>query len=225
MIGPFDKPPFPIFCVNPIGITTRKYSGKERLIIDLSAPHGSEVPSINGVIPFPDFSMQNHQSRHKTHLFEQGKGTGFLKQTLPACLKFFPFTQIFAISLVCFGKGHFTSHFVSLLVVIVAPKYLTLYQSSMLDSHQQLQTSLHFSSSRWLPDREPFFSSSPPARRFGQNLLRARCPSFWRENDRSIHLFRVLGHYSWLFTALFTARKYLSYHFTLVELTADWQML
>lgn len=38
MIGPFDNSPFPIFRVSPKGVATRKYSGKKRLIIDLSAP-------------------------------------------------------------------------------------------------------------------------------------------------------------------------------------------
>lgn len=59
MIGSFDdKPPFPIFCVSPIGIVAWKYSGKKRLIIDLLAPHGSDIPSINSVILFLEFSMQ-----------------------------------------------------------------------------------------------------------------------------------------------------------------------
>ena len=38
MVGPFSIPPFNPFRINPIGIATRKYSGKKRLIIDLSAP-------------------------------------------------------------------------------------------------------------------------------------------------------------------------------------------
>ncbi len=57
MIGPFNKPPFLITCISPIGIATRKYSGKKRLIIDLSSPHGTYTPSINSIIPAPDFSM------------------------------------------------------------------------------------------------------------------------------------------------------------------------
>lgn len=57
MIGPFDKSPFSIFRINPIGIATRKYSGKKRLIIDLSAPHDDSAESINSLIPLPPFSL------------------------------------------------------------------------------------------------------------------------------------------------------------------------
>ena len=57
MIGPFSKSPFSPFRVSPIGIATRKYSGKKRLIIDLSAPHNGPVPSINSLIPLAPFSL------------------------------------------------------------------------------------------------------------------------------------------------------------------------
>lgn len=54
MIGPFDRSPFSLFRINP----TRKYSRKKRLIIDLSAPHDNvQVPSINSLIPLPNFSL------------------------------------------------------------------------------------------------------------------------------------------------------------------------
>ncbi|XP_076583733.1 uncharacterized protein LOC143319050 [Chaetodon auriga] len=75
MIGPFPSPPFPTFRISPIGIATRKYSGKKRLIIDLSSPHGSSVPSINSLIPSPDFSMQYSTIDHAIsliHLADQG---------------------------------------------------------------------------------------------------------------------------------------------------------
>ncbi|KAG1935442.1 hypothetical protein F2P79_019280 [Pimephales promelas] len=59
MIGPFKEPPFSPFRISPIGIATRKYSRKKkRLIIDLSSPHGSHIPSINSIIPALDFSMK-----------------------------------------------------------------------------------------------------------------------------------------------------------------------
>ena len=57
MIGPFASPPFPVYRVSPIGVATRKYSGKQRLVIDLSAPRRGPVPSINGLIPSPDYSL------------------------------------------------------------------------------------------------------------------------------------------------------------------------
>lgn len=60
MIGPFNSPPFELFRISPIGIATRKFSGKKRLIIDLSAPHGNSHPSINSLIPLDEFSLHYH---------------------------------------------------------------------------------------------------------------------------------------------------------------------
>ncbi len=60
MIGPFNSPPFELFRISPIGIATRKFSGKKRLIIDLSAPHGYSHPSINSLIPLDEFSLHYH---------------------------------------------------------------------------------------------------------------------------------------------------------------------
>ncbi len=57
IIGPFDDPPFPDYRINPIGIATRKYSGKKRLIIDLSAPHNDAAQSVNSLIPLAPFSL------------------------------------------------------------------------------------------------------------------------------------------------------------------------
>lgn len=57
MIGPFSRAPFPVFRVSPLGVATRKYSGKKRLIIDLSSPRNSLVPSINSLIPREPFSL------------------------------------------------------------------------------------------------------------------------------------------------------------------------
>lgn len=57
MIGPFDTSPFSTHRINPIGIATRKYSGKKRLIIDLSAPHNGNAQSINSLIPLAPFSL------------------------------------------------------------------------------------------------------------------------------------------------------------------------
>ena len=50
--GPFDHPPFTNFRVSPLGIATHKYSGKKRLILDLSAPHNynSNHSSVNDLI-------------------------------------------------------------------------------------------------------------------------------------------------------------------------------
>jgi hypothetical protein len=49
--GPFAAPPFSAYRVSPIGIAEGKYSGKKRLILDLSSPHNDAVhPSINDLI-------------------------------------------------------------------------------------------------------------------------------------------------------------------------------
>ncbi|XP_063312611.1 uncharacterized protein LOC134612189 [Pelobates fuscus] len=58
VIGPFDTPPFAVWRTNPIGLVTGKSSNKQRLILDLSAPHASATPSLNSLIPSEEFSLQ-----------------------------------------------------------------------------------------------------------------------------------------------------------------------
>jgi hypothetical protein len=59
IIGPFHTPPFASYRVSPIGVAIGKYSGKKRLIVDLSAPHDNPmVPSINELIEKEDFSLK-----------------------------------------------------------------------------------------------------------------------------------------------------------------------
>ena len=48
--GHFLQPPFNSYRVRPLGIATHKYSGKKRLIFDLSSPHNKADPSVNGLI-------------------------------------------------------------------------------------------------------------------------------------------------------------------------------
>ena len=51
LLGPFEEPPFETYRFSPIGMATGKYSGKKRLIVDLSSPHDSDVhPSLNELI-------------------------------------------------------------------------------------------------------------------------------------------------------------------------------
>lgn len=64
LLGPFDKSPFSVYRVNPIGIATGKYSGKKRLIVDLSSPHPNQVPgsddlnvSLNNLIDKNEYSL------------------------------------------------------------------------------------------------------------------------------------------------------------------------
>ncbi|XP_072306544.1 uncharacterized protein [Eucyclogobius newberryi] len=70
MIGPFTNPPFSPFRISPIGIATRKYSGKKRLIIDLSAPHGCHIPSINSLIPSDEFALKYATIDHAISLIK-----------------------------------------------------------------------------------------------------------------------------------------------------------
>jgi hypothetical protein len=59
MIGPFNNPPFASYRVSPIGVAVGKYSGKKRLIVDLSAPHDNlDVPSINSLIDKDTHSLK-----------------------------------------------------------------------------------------------------------------------------------------------------------------------
>lgn len=39
LYGPFYHPPFKHYRVSPLGVAVGKYSGKKRLIVDLSSPH------------------------------------------------------------------------------------------------------------------------------------------------------------------------------------------
>ena len=48
--GPFSTPLFPVVRINPLGLAVGKYSGKQRLILDLSAPHNDSHYSINELI-------------------------------------------------------------------------------------------------------------------------------------------------------------------------------
>ncbi|CAG2192356.1 unnamed protein product [Mytilus edulis] len=56
--GPYKIPPFNYYRVSPLGLAVGKYSGKKRLILDLSAPHDDDDNcSINDLISKEDCSM------------------------------------------------------------------------------------------------------------------------------------------------------------------------
>ncbi|XP_048257523.1 uncharacterized protein LOC124136362, partial [Haliotis rufescens] len=60
LIGPFYISPFPIHRINPIGLVEGKYSRKQRLIVDMSAPHDDCVnPSLNSLIDKDKYSLSN----------------------------------------------------------------------------------------------------------------------------------------------------------------------
>ncbi|KAI2647038.1 Pro-Pol polyprotein [Labeo rohita] len=91
MIGPFFVPPFCIFRVSPIGIATRKFSGKKRLIIDLSSPHYSPFPSINSLIPLKEFSLHYHDvDQAITLIKDAGRGAWLAKLDITSAFKVMP---------------------------------------------------------------------------------------------------------------------------------------
>ena len=58
LYGPFDTPPFESYRVSPLGLAIGKYSGKKRLIVDLSSPHDNpDHVSINDLIDKDSCSM------------------------------------------------------------------------------------------------------------------------------------------------------------------------
>ena len=91
MIGPFDKSPFSTTRINPIGIATRKYSGKKRLIIDLSAPHNDETKSINSLIPPALFSLCYATTDDAIKLIQKaGRGAWLAKADITDAFKVMP---------------------------------------------------------------------------------------------------------------------------------------
>ncbi len=91
MIGPFPVPPFNIFRVSPIGVATRKFSGKKRLIIDLSSPHNSPFPSINSLIPLEEFSLHYHDiDQAITLIKDAGRGAWLAKVDITSAFKVMP---------------------------------------------------------------------------------------------------------------------------------------
>ena len=58
LFGPYDSIPFSDYCKNPVGIVEGKYSGKKRLIVDMSAPHENNLhPKLNELINKEEFSL------------------------------------------------------------------------------------------------------------------------------------------------------------------------
>ncbi len=96
MIGPFSVPPFNVFRVSPIGIATRKFSGKKRLIIDLSSPHNSPFPSINSLIPLEEFSLHYHNIDQAITLIKiTGRGAWLAKVDITSAFKVMPIHSYF----------------------------------------------------------------------------------------------------------------------------------
>ncbi|XP_014916462.1 uncharacterized protein LOC106965081 [Poecilia latipinna] len=91
VIGPCASPPFSHFRVNPLGVAVRKYSGKKRLILDLSAPHSGPHLSINSLIPKPPFSLHYATIDHVVALIKTaGPGAWLAKADITDAFKIMP---------------------------------------------------------------------------------------------------------------------------------------
>ena len=91
LIGPFKHSPFPIFRSSPIGIATRKYSGKKRLVYDLSAPHSGPIPSVNSLIPPEPFSLHYSTVDNAIRLIKlAGQGAWLSKADITDAFKIMP---------------------------------------------------------------------------------------------------------------------------------------
>lgn len=69
MIGPIPHPPFPFFESAHWASQPENTQGEKSIIIDLSMPHGSYIPSINGLIPSENFSLKFSKVNHAISLF------------------------------------------------------------------------------------------------------------------------------------------------------------
>lgn len=91
VVGPFSSPPFPVFRVNSLGVATRKYSGKKRLIFDMSSPHSPHVASINECIPLSPFSLYYASVDHAIQLIKvAGHGAWLAKADITDAFKVLP---------------------------------------------------------------------------------------------------------------------------------------
>lgn len=91
VIGPFKASPFSLFRASPLGVATKKYTGKKRLIFDLSAPHTGPTPSINSLIPSEPFSLHYSTVDNAIKLIKlAGQGAWLSKTDIVDAFKIIP---------------------------------------------------------------------------------------------------------------------------------------
>ncbi|XP_063055926.1 uncharacterized protein LOC134449746 [Engraulis encrasicolus] len=91
VIGPFKSPPFSVYRVNAIGVATRRYSGKKRLIFDMSSPHSDLVASVNEAIPLAPFSLYYASIDNAIHMIKTaGHGAWLAKADITDAFKTMP---------------------------------------------------------------------------------------------------------------------------------------
>jgi len=92
LLGPFSKPPFNRYRISPIGIAEHKYSGKKRLIVDLSAPHDNPYhQSINNLISKEEFSLSYVKIDDAIRIIQSlGSGSWLCKFDIADAFKLLP---------------------------------------------------------------------------------------------------------------------------------------
>ena len=95
VIGPYDFIPFSCYRISLIGIAVGKYSGKKRLIVDLSAPHDNEIhASLNELINKEDFSLSYVTIDNAIKIIvECGKGAQMCKVDIRDAFKLIPINE------------------------------------------------------------------------------------------------------------------------------------
>ena len=92
LTGPFTVIPFKHYRINPIGIAEGKYSGKKRLIVDLSAPHDDCCnPSLNDLIDKDQFSLHYVTVDHAIKVIKElGSSSWLIKTDIVDAFKTMP---------------------------------------------------------------------------------------------------------------------------------------
>ncbi|XP_069134328.1 uncharacterized protein [Argopecten irradians] len=92
LCGPFKKLPFEQYRVSPIGVAYGKYSGKPRLIVDLSSPHDNDShPSVNDLINKEEYSLCYIRIDDAIAIIQKlGKDTTICKTDISDAFKLIP---------------------------------------------------------------------------------------------------------------------------------------
>ena len=92
LYGPFDSPPFESYRASPLVLAIGKYSGKKRLIVDLSSPHDNpDHVSINDLIDKDSCSMTYVKIDDTIRsICQHGKGALLTKFDISEAFKNFP---------------------------------------------------------------------------------------------------------------------------------------
>jgi hypothetical protein len=92
IVGPYNSLPFNRYRVSPIGVATGKYSGKKRLILDLSSPHKEgEILSVNSAIDTDEYRLQYVTIDDAIEVIRKlGKGAKLIKVDVKDAFRIIP---------------------------------------------------------------------------------------------------------------------------------------